>query len=308
MRPASSNDETAARLTRVYESDIEAAEDALAHQPEGGRSRRRTFVGVGVAVAAFGAVAVLAVVAVEPRPPGGLVTGGVATDAVAGTPTRDLSTVSNEEMEEVIAANPTVVPMRLALVERYLDAGELQKAHDHAEAALAQDPGTDDEARSLRYLEWTTALLGEPADGADLVQQSLDLVPENLDSLWFLANIRLEGLGDPAGAVPCSSASSPPTPSPTTPAHASSRPSTTPAPRRCRREAVLCRIGPSHGGRSDKEGAVVILGAVLTSRIGVDAGPSSRTSWARRRRRSTCRCSTATAPSPSRTCGATSSS
>src|SRR5689334_11212450 len=37
---------------------------------------------------------------------------------------RNLSQVSNEEMEAVLAANPDVVPMRLALVERYLRAAD----------------------------------------------------------------------------------------------------------------------------------------------------------------------------------------
>ena len=201
------DDATAARLTKLYEADAASAVEALEaldREPPPPADHRRTWIRAGVAVAAFAAVAALAVLAVEPRPPGGLVTGGVANDVVAeptGVP-RDLSTVSNEEMEEVVAANPTVVPMRLALVERYLDAGELQKARDHAEAALEQDPSADDRARGLRYLGWTTALLGEPEAGATLVEESLELRPQHLDSLWFLANIRLEGLGDPASAVP----------------------------------------------------------------------------------------------------------
>jgi tetratricopeptide (TPR) repeat protein len=201
------DDETADRLTRLYEADLAAVLAELDAVPSGdGRSgpSRRTLVGIGVSLAAVVAVAVLVATAVEPRPPGGLVTGGVATEAVAGGPSggRDLSTVSNEEMEAVIAENPTVVPMRLALVERYLREGQLEEAQRHSAEALEHDPATDDRARALRYLGWTTALLGDPANGAVLLERSLELVPGNLDGLWFLANVRLEGLGDPAGAVP----------------------------------------------------------------------------------------------------------
>jgi cytochrome c-type biogenesis protein CcmH/NrfG len=197
------DDATAERLARLYEGDLAAAMEAL-DEPDAPRSApsRRTLVGIGVAVASVVAVGVLVATAVEPRPPGGLVTGGVATEAVADGGGRDLSTVSNAEMEEVIAANPTVVPMRLALVERYLRDGALDKAQRHAAEALQHDPGTTDRARALRYLGWTTALLGDPTNGADLLERSLELVPDDLDGLWFLANVRLEGLGDPAGAVP----------------------------------------------------------------------------------------------------------
>lgn len=126
---------------------------------------------------------------------------------------RDLSQVSNDEMEAVIAANPNVVPMRLALVERYLSAADkettvdakraqLQKAQFHAGEAAARATTTADQARALRYLGWTTALLTDPAKGAQLLQESLDMEPANPDALWFLATVKFEKLNDPAGAKP----------------------------------------------------------------------------------------------------------
>jgi hypothetical protein len=126
---------------------------------------------------------------------------------------RDLSQVSNEEMEAVIAANPDVVPMRLALIERYLRAADgettaeakrtqLDRARVHASEAVARAATTDDQARALRYLGWTTALLTDPAKGAGLIEQSLVKEPDNPDGLWFLASVRFDKLGDPAGAKP----------------------------------------------------------------------------------------------------------
>ena len=197
------DDATADRLTRLYEADLAATLEALddATEPTAPPARR-TLLGIGLAVVAVVGVGVLVAQAVQPRPPGGLVTGGIATDVVADGGGRDLSTVSNDEMEAVIAANPTVVPMRLALVERYLRDGDLEQAQLHSAEALQHDPGTNDRARGLRYLGWTTALLGDPTSGAGLLEQSLEVVPGDLDGLWFLANVRLEGLADPAAAVP----------------------------------------------------------------------------------------------------------
>lgn len=126
---------------------------------------------------------------------------------------RDLSQVSNDEMETVVAANPDVVPMRLALVERYLKAADseptldgkkaqLQRAQFHAGEAAARATTTPDQARALRYLGWTTALLTDPAKGAGLLDQSLLKEPGNPDALWFLATIRFDKLNDPAAAKP----------------------------------------------------------------------------------------------------------
>ena len=126
---------------------------------------------------------------------------------------RDLSQISNEEMESVIASNPDVVPMRLALVERYLKAADdettadgqraqLDRAHFHAGEAAARATNDADAARALRYLGWTTALLTDPTKGAGLVEQSLEKEPGNPDGLWFLASIKFSKLNDAAGARP----------------------------------------------------------------------------------------------------------
>ena len=134
-----------------------------------------------------------------PRQPGQFATGNAPVTQPGGG--RDLSTVSNEEMEAVIAQNPNVIAMRLALAERYLGDGNFQKASEHAHVALQQNPGTTDKARALRDLGWATALLDKPAEGADLLQQSLQLEPTDQNTLFFLAKVRLDGLHDPPGAI-----------------------------------------------------------------------------------------------------------
>lgn len=142
-----------------------------------------------------------------------------ATAASAGmTPSTtqngtDLSQVSNDEMEAIVAANPDVVPMRLALVERYLHAADaeqddtarleqLNKAKFHAGEAAARAQTTDDQARSLRYLGWTTAMTTDPQQGEVFLEQSLQKEPTNGDTLWYLAVVRFDRLQDAADAQP----------------------------------------------------------------------------------------------------------
>jgi cytochrome c-type biogenesis protein CcmH/NrfG len=148
------------------------------------------------------ALVVLAVTqAIKPRPPGGFVTGGVAAPGEESGPV-DLSKVTNEQMEEVVAQNPGVVRMRLALARRYIEAQEWERARDHAHVAIQQEPGDANRQEALWVLGWSTVMLGEPETGASLLQQSLDLDPDDPNALFFLGVTKLELLGDPAGAVP----------------------------------------------------------------------------------------------------------
>ncbi len=114
---------------------------------------------------------------------------------------RDLSAVSDEEMEAVIAQNPSITPMRLALIERYLREGNLEKAKEHAQLALDNNPSAADRQQALKYLGWATATLGDPHAGADLLGQSITMNPTDLDAKWFLANVKLTQLDDATGAA-----------------------------------------------------------------------------------------------------------
>lgn len=115
----------------------------------------------------------------------------------ATTTTVDLDAVTDEELERVVTENPSIVPMRLRLVERYLRAGELAPAQRHADEAAVRATTVEDRARALRYLGWTTALLGEPEQGEGLLVQSLALDPSDRDSLYFLGRVRFELLDRP---------------------------------------------------------------------------------------------------------------
>ena len=123
---------------------------------------------------------------------------GEDTQTSSAPPTsQDLSSVPDDELERVVAEHPGVVPMRLALVERYLRQNQLDAAQRHAEEAAVRAEDVADRARALRYLGWTTALLGEAATGEGLIVQSLALEPADPDGLYFLGRVRYELLGRP---------------------------------------------------------------------------------------------------------------
>lgn len=162
-----------------------------------GRSRRRVAVGVALLVLGFAAVTAVLLGTVRQREPGELATGGIAGEVAGGNV--DLSEVTNEEMEAVVAANPDVVGMRLALARRYFEDGEFEAALPHFMTILEdQDP---DNAEALASVGWMTHLSSEPEVAERFVERAVEVAPDYPQALWFLANIRINGLDDPAGAV-----------------------------------------------------------------------------------------------------------
>ncbi len=186
------------RLVAVYAAEESAAAAALEELPEPARRSRGRALAGAAAFALGGAIVVAGVVvALEPRPEGGFATGGIVTGAAEGT-APDLAAVSNEELEEVVAANPDVPGMRLALARRYLDEREFDKALAHLLVVLEQDPS----AEALAYVGWLTYLGGEPDLGVTYLERSLAADADRPEALWFLALARLETGADPATAVP----------------------------------------------------------------------------------------------------------
>ncbi len=179
--------ETAANLRATYEAeraaDVAPAPSRLPRLIAGG-----TVLVVGLAVVIFAVVR-----AADPREPGEFATGGIAQDGG-----RDLASVTNEELEQVVAANPDVIPMRLALARRYFNDGDFSAALPHYLAVL------EDEAHpeALANVGWMAYLSNEPRTAAGYLEHSLEVAPGYLPAQWFLANVRLFGLDDPAGAEP----------------------------------------------------------------------------------------------------------
>ncbi|EYR64497.1 cytochrome C biosynthesis protein [Actinotalea ferrariae CF5-4] len=200
----------AAELSRRYER---TAAEALAlldgtqtvgeAVPRRGMTWRAVVYGVG-GVAALVALVVVLPPALQERPDGGFVTGNEVTQVdpapqpTSSTPGRDLSKVSDEEMERVVAANPEIVGMRLALAERYRSQGEFDKAVPHYREVLDREP---DNAEALASLGWILLMLEEPVEAARLADQALQRDPALPLGWWLLANVRLYGQDDPDGAI-----------------------------------------------------------------------------------------------------------
>ena len=105
------------------------------------------------------------------------------------------------QLETEVADESAPVALRLTLAERYLTTGDITLARDQARLARAQ-AGTDVERqRALRDLGWSLALLGKPDRGAALLEEALVITPGERNATWYLANVRLSGLDDPAGAA-----------------------------------------------------------------------------------------------------------
>lgn len=195
---------SAPRLPAARKDDSEqpSATDARPHRP----GARRAWYAL-VLAAAVAAVVMVPQYIVD-RPSGGFVTGNEVRQQPAGTqtpesstmasPSRDLASVSDAELEKVVEANPDIIGMRLALAARYADKGRYDLAVVHYTTALEQDP---DNAEAQAHLGWILLQLDRPREAARQVDRALGNNPKLLDALWFQANIRLYGLRDAEGAV-----------------------------------------------------------------------------------------------------------
>ncbi len=185
---------TLARLRADYESERDALNEAVIEPaPHAPRSRGRTMAGAAVLIGGALVLTVGVVLTVRDRTPGDLITGGVASEAQR----LDFSTISDEELEATVAANPESIPMRLALAARYFNAGDFSTALDHYIEVLNRERHPE----ALANVGWMTFQSGDSESALQFVEQSLALSDELPLPYWYLANIRYRGYDDAAGAV-----------------------------------------------------------------------------------------------------------
>lgn len=200
---------SAARLRARYEAEADVLREQLVDprlepdtavgdlpDPETrptGRSRTRVLI--GAAVLGVGAVVIAAAVVVSATDRGSNSTAGVV-DSGVGDAGVDLDEVGTEEMEAVVAANPDVVGMRLALARRYFEALDFQPALDHYMTVLAAEQSPE----ALANVGWMTYLSDRPGVALEYVERALEIEPGFVQAYWFLANIRF-ALGDTSGAI-----------------------------------------------------------------------------------------------------------
>lgn len=195
--------ETADRLSARYAAERDRLQSELEGQPTVDDSppelaaiiTPRRLTGAAVLVVA---AAVLAFGVTQAVGGGEAAVEGVAADVLAGGGV-SLDEITNEEMEVVVAENPDIAPMRLALADRYYSEGDFGNALTHymyvLETLNVQDPS------ALANVGWMSYLSGVPEVGASFVEQSIEVQPDAGIAFWYLANIRFTGLNDPAGAI-----------------------------------------------------------------------------------------------------------
>ena len=166
--------------------------------PSPGRSRTRLVIGGVVLVLAFAGIVVVAAKSLQDRP--------AAAAGAADIDEQDLSEVSNETMEAVIAANADdaqVNGMRLALAERYFDEGDYRSAFPHY-LVVAEDPNaTNAEAiTALVRLGWMAyAGNGEVETATRLIDEALAIDPESSVARYVRARVLWCGTGDTEQAM-----------------------------------------------------------------------------------------------------------
>lgn len=189
-----------------FSADQEPSAGATAGQSARGVLSRRVLYAVGLATAVLAGVLVPQFIV--DRPPGGYVTGnevlqqpndGASPGLEApASGSRDLSKVTNQELEAVVNANPEVTGMRLALARRYATASRFDLAVVHYSKVLEQEPKN---AQAQAGLSWILFQLDELDDARELVDQALANDPQLLEAMWVQANILLNGVDDPSGAI-----------------------------------------------------------------------------------------------------------
>ena len=162
------------------------------------RSRKRVLAGWLIGVAGVTVTMVVAGSFLQDREG--------ATAGVADLATEDLSAVSNETMEAVIAANlddPQINGMRLALAERYFEEGDYRSAFPHYLAVAESGNATDIEAASsLTRLGWMAFEgNGEVETATRLLDQALAIEPGAPVALYLKGRVQWCGSGDNQSAV-----------------------------------------------------------------------------------------------------------
>ncbi len=195
--------ETADRLRSRYVSELDAAIESRSSDADEGvtesgepahgrRMSRRSIIGTAAVAIAIVVIGISAAISLTSSSPSGVE--GLVEDVFANEG-RDLSEVSDEEMEAVVAANPDVIPMRLALARRYFEAGDFDKALDHYFVILEVERNPE----ALANVGWMTYLSGRPDIAAGYVEAALERDPTSLTAQWYIGNIYVSlGRGEEA--------------------------------------------------------------------------------------------------------------
>jgi tetratricopeptide (TPR) repeat protein len=204
---------TADTLRASYQSEVDAVEAEIGALPASNekkaaeaigrpagtqtRSTRRAVIGSVLVIAALSVAIFLAAGDIDSTP--------ATTAAGSGGPgdlTIDPNSVSNEQLEEVVAQNPNINAMRQALADRYFEQQDYSPALEHYLYIAENDPTPAEEGRALSRIGWMAYVTGQPEAAEQYVQTSLTVDPTNDEAKLFLGFILLYGRDDAEGALP----------------------------------------------------------------------------------------------------------
>jgi tetratricopeptide (TPR) repeat protein len=191
-------------LRANYQAEIDEVDEVLLNSVESAESEsegasiererqpRRYLVGTLLVMAVLTVAILMAGRAVIPD--GG---GSTAEDFVA-----DPGSITNEQLEEVVSANPEISAMRMALADRYFDGQQFGAALDHYLFITENNPTPAEESRALSRIGWMAYITGAPEAADQYVRAGIDLDATNVEAKLFLGFVTLYGLGNPVEAIP----------------------------------------------------------------------------------------------------------
>lgn len=168
-------------------------------EPSQPRSKKRLLIGGTLLVAMFALIVGVAGNFLQEREG--------TNEGVADLTEEDLTDVSNETMEAVIAANlenSQINGMRLALAERYYEEGDYRSAFPHYLAVAESPEATDIEASAaLTRLGWMAYEgNGEVETAIRLLDQALAIEPGSPVALYLKGRVQWCGAEDVEAAIP----------------------------------------------------------------------------------------------------------
>lgn len=203
---------TADRLRASYHAELELLDSALGELPEGRhepavimdepeisapttRSPRRMVIGSLLLIGALSLMIGFAARDAEPQ-------NSQPISSSPGELTVDPDSVSNEQLETIVAANPNINGMRMALADRYFAAEEYGAALEHYLHIADNAPSPEEATEALARIGWMAYISGLPDEARTYVEASLTADPTNAEATLFLGFITLYGLGDVETAIP----------------------------------------------------------------------------------------------------------
>ena len=131
---------------------------------------------------------------------GALLTGGwlLAVRARTTPAPPPAALTPQEQLEQAVAAQPDDIEARRRLGDLHFADNRFDQALEQYLVVLERFP---QQAQTLARAGWIAFEGGDSETGHRLVSESLEIAERDPEALWYLAQIRLYGMDDPAGAV-----------------------------------------------------------------------------------------------------------